>query len=198
MRPLARRLWTTALFGWLWAGPTLVCAAEEAGAEAAPHAGNPWVALLFKFLNLAILAAILYKALKKTVVQGLADRSESVRKELHEARAAKEAAERKYRDYRAKVSHLEDEIRALRDEFRAEGERQKERILREAAEAVDAVARQAAAAGANEVKKAKDELRLELADLSMRLAEELLTQAYTADDQKKAVQQTIHNVERVH
>ena len=154
--------------------------------------------LLFKFVNFAILAAILFKALKKTVTQGLADRSESIRKELHEARQAKEAAEAKYREYKSKVSGLEEEIRRLRDDFRAEGERQKERILQEAAAAAASVSRQAEAAGANEVKKAKDELRLELADLSLRLAEEILSKAYTAADQKKAVEQTIQNVERVH
>lgn len=199
MRPLARRVRNAALSALLWAGPALAVASEApAGAEGGHEAGNPWVSLAFKFLNFAILAAILFKALKKTVVQGLADRSESVRKELHEARAAKDAAEQKYREYKAKVSHLEDEIRQLRDDFRSEGERQKERILRDAAEAAEALARQAAAAGANEVKKAKDALRLELADLSLRLAEELLTKAYTPDDQKNAVQQTIQNVERVH
>jgi F-type H+-transporting ATPase subunit b len=115
-----------------------------------------------------------------------------------EARQAKEAAEKKYREYKDKVSRLEEEIRQMRDDFLAEGERQKERILREAADAAASVTRQAEAAGANEVKKAKDELRLDMAELSIRLAEEILAKAYTADDQKKAVAQTIQNVERVH
>ncbi|NTU60072.1 MAG: ATP synthase F0 subunit B, partial [Deltaproteobacteria bacterium] len=123
---------------------------------------------------------------------------ESLRKELQDARDARAAAEAKYREYKDKVSHLEDEVAKLRDDFKAEGERQKERILKEAAEAAASVARQAEAAGANEVKKAKDQLRLDLADLSVRLAEEIVSKAYTADDQKKAVAQTIQSVERVH
>jgi F0F1-type ATP synthase membrane subunit b/b' len=43
-----------------------------------------------------------------------------------------------------------------------------------------------------------DELRAEVADLAVQLAEEMLAEAYTPEDQKKAVQQTIQDVERPH
>jgi F-type H+-transporting ATPase subunit b len=195
MRRLIRRSWTSLAVACLTLAPVLAVAAEEGGAH---EGGNPWKALTFKTVNFLILLAILFKALKKPVTQGLADRSEGVRRELQEARAAKEEAEAKYREYKQRVSRLEDEIARLRDEFRAEGERQRERILREAQDAAAAVTRQAEAAGANEVKRAKDELRVELADLSVRLAEEILSKAYTPADQKKAVAQTIQNVERIH
>ena len=198
MRSMLKRIGADLAVSLLLLAPTLAVAEEAT--HGGGHGGGPldWKGLLLKTVNFAILLAILFKFLRKPVGQGLQDRSEGVRRELEEARAATEAAEAKYQEYKQKVSRLEEEIRALRDEFRAEGERQKERILREGQEAAAAVARNAEAAGANEVKKAKDELRVEAAELAVRLAEEILSRAYTAEDQKKAVRQTIQNVERLH
>lgn len=180
--------------------PALAVAAEQAGegGGGAHEAGNPWLSLGYKALNFAILLAILFKFLKKPVGDGLRGRADGVRQQLEDARAAKAAAEAKYAEYKQRVANLEQEIQALRAEFRAEGERQTERIAREGQEAAAAVARNAEAAGQNEVKRAKDELRTEVAELAVRLAEEILTRAYTAEDQKKAVRQTIENVERLH
>ena len=195
MRSLCNRIAELAAAALVLA-PTLASAAEQAGHGA--EAANPWVSLGYKTLNFAILLAILFKFLKKPVGDGLRNRADGVRQQLEEARDAKAAAEAKYLEYKQRVANLEQEIQALRAEFRAEGELQRERILREGQEAAAAVARNAEAAGQNEIKRAKDELRMEVAELAVRLAEEILTKVYTAEDQKKAVRQTIQNVERLH
>lgn len=184
-----------ALFGVAVAlAPVATCAAEAAEGEG--H--NPWFALGMKFFNFAILAGILFYFLRKPVAQGLIDRREGIRKALEEARRAKEEAEAKNQEYKARVANLEDEIRGLREDFRAEGERQRDRILAEARKAAEAIRTHAEAAGANEVKRARDQLRGEVADLTVRLAEELLTKAYRPEDQKAALQKTIQNIERRH
>ncbi len=171
--------------------PALAAAAVATGR-------SPVYDLAMKFVNFAILGAILYFALRKTVAQGLVDRRENIRRALEEARLAKAAAEAKYQEYKQKVANLDAETRRLQEDFRAEGERQRERILAEARQAADGVARQAELATANELKRAKDELRAEAATLALTLAEELLAKAYTAEDQQKAVDLTIQSVERVH
>lgn len=196
MRSTLKRVATDLAVASLVLAPTL--ASASAGGEGHGEGGNPWVSLGYKFLNFGILALILYKALKKPVGQGLKDRADGVRQELEDARLAKEAAEAKYREYKDRVANLEQEIQRLRDDFAAEGEVQRQRILREGQEAAASVARNAESAGANEVKRAKDELRVEIAELAVRLTEEILTKAYTADDQKRAVRQTIQNVEKLH
>lgn len=174
----------------LWA-PLTAWASEGTGR-------SPVYDLVMKFVNFGILAGILFYFLRKPVSQGLADRRENIRRELEEARQAKAAAEARYREYKERVANLEAEIRQLRADFETEGERQKERIIAEGRQAAESVRRQAEATGANEVKRARDELRAEVADLAVQLAEELLRKAYTVDDQKKAVQATIANVERIH
>jgi F-type H+-transporting ATPase subunit b len=151
-----------------------------------------------KFINFAVLAGILFYFLRKPVSQGLADRRESIRKELEEALQAKEAAQAKYREYQARVANLEAEVRQLQADFKAEGERQQARIVADAEKAAQTIRRQAEAAADTEVKRASDELRAEAADLAVRLAEQILAKAYTSEDQKKAVALTIQNIEGVH
>ena len=159
---------------------------------------DPWTDLGLKFVNFSILAGGLFYFLRKPVRQALADRHENVRKALEDARKAKEDAEAKLREYGQRVANLEQEINAIRDQVRAEAERQKSQIVAEAQGAADSIRRQAEAAGTNEVKRAQDTLRSEVVELAMKLAQELLTKGYTAQDQKKAVQLTIENVEGIH
>jgi F-type H+-transporting ATPase subunit b len=177
----------------LLALPTLVWAAETgAGGR------DPWVDLGLKFVNFAILVGMLFYFLHKPVRQALADRHQNVRKALEDAREAKEDAEAKLREYRQRVANLEQEVSDIRQQVRSEAERQKEQILAEARTAAEAIRRHAEAAGANEVKRAQDILRTEVVELAMRLAQERLTQSYSAADQDQAVQRTIENVEGIH
>ena len=129
MRSSVKRLWAGCCAAAAILAPAAVRAAEEGGGH---EAGNPWVSLFWKFVNFSILAGGLYFALRKTVSEGLVSRQEAVRKALQEAREAKEAAEAKYREYKDKIARLEEEVRTIHDDFRAEGERQRDRIIREA------------------------------------------------------------------
>lgn len=169
-----------------------------ASAAAGGSGRDPWTDLGLKFVNFAILVGMLFYFLRKPVRQALADRHENVRKALEDARKAKEEAEAKVLEYRQRVANLEREISDIRDQVRAEAERQKDQIMAEAQNAADSIRRQAEAAGTNEVKRAQDILRGEVVDLAMQLAQEILAKGYSAQDQKKAVQRTIENVEGIH
>lgn len=192
-RDAVRRMTGAGLTVVLLFAPALA-AASEAGGEGG---GNPWVALALKFVNFGILAGMLFYFLRKPVAQGLADRRTAIQRELEEALRAKEAAEAKYREFQAKVASLEAEVRQIREDFQAEGERHKSRILAEAEKAAEAIRAHAEAAGANEAKRATDELRAEAGRLAVELAEQLLVKAYTAKDQEQAVKLTIQNIERL-
>lgn len=181
---------------WLLAGavfflPDLVWAAAATGRP-------PLYDLAMKFVNFGILAGGLFYFLRKPVSQALAQRREAIKKELEEALAARDAAQAKLQEYKARVAALESEIQSIQADFQAEGERQKERILADAQNAAASIRRQVEAAAANEVKRATDELRSEAAALAVQLAQELLAKAYTPEDQKKAVELTIQNIGRVH
>lgn len=171
--------------------PGLVWAAADTGR-------SPLYDLAMKFVNFGILAGALFYFLRKPVSQALAQRRDGIKKELEEALAARDAAEAKYQEYKARVAALESEIQSIHADFKAEGERQKERIVADAEKAAASIRRQVEGAAANEVKRATDELRSEAAALAVQLAQELLSKAYTPEDQKKAVELTIQNIARVH
>lgn len=187
------RRWYRTLFlaAALFLAPALAWAAVDTGR-------SPLYDLGMKFVNFGILAGMLFYFLRKPVSQGLAQRRDAIKKELDEALAARDAAEAKYREYKARVAALETEIQTIHADFQAEGERQKARILADAEKAAASISRQVEAAAANEVKRATDELRAEAAALAVQLAQEILSKAYTPEDQKKAVELTIQNIARVH
>jgi F-type H+-transporting ATPase subunit b len=189
---MLRRTLTLALL----AGAVLLL--PSLGWAAAATGRSPLYDLAMKFVNFGILAGGLFYFLRKPVSQALAQRRDGIKKELEEALAARDAAEAKYQEYKARVAALESEIQTIHADFKAEGERQKERILADAEKAAASIRRQVEAAAANEVKRATDELRSEAAALAVQLAQELLSKAYTPDDQKKAVELTIQNIARVH
>ncbi len=172
--------------------PALAWAAEHGGGR------SPWVDLGLKFVNFGILMAILFFALRKTVPQALADRRDNIRRALEEARRAKDAAEAKLREYKERVAHLEDEIARLKADFKAEGERQHERILEDARRAAESIQRQAENTARSELKRARDQLKADAAELAVHLAEEIIRKVYTVEDQKKAVASTVQRIEGLH
>lgn len=159
---------------------------------------HPWLDIVFKFINFAGLIAILYFALRKTVPQALKDRSEGIARELIQALEAKEAAEAKLADYEARVANLEREAVKLKEEFKAEGEAQKARIIKDAELAAETIRRNAEAAGEREIRRITEELRSEAVSEALRLAEEILKKSYGAEDQKKALELTIKKIEGLH
>lgn len=164
----------------------------------AAQASNPWMDIVFKFINFAGLLAILYYALRKSVPQALRDRRESVARELTAALEAKEAAEAKLADYQKRVADLESEAAQLRKDFNAEGELQKAAIIRDAEAAAENIRKNAAAAGEREARRITDELRSEAVRQALALAEEILKKSYSAADQKKAMEETIKKIEGLH
>ena len=190
--PRLFRLKTTITTVCLLALPTVVLASAGGSGR------NPWTDLGFKAVNFAILVGGLFFILRKPISQALRDRHEGVRKALEDARKAKAAADAKAAEYTQRVANLDQEVEEIRTQVRAEAERQKEQIIAEAQTAAESIRRHAEAAGTNEVKRAQDTLRTEVVELAVKLAEELLAKNYTAEDQNKAVQLTIENVEGIH
>lgn len=159
---------------------------------------NPWLDIVLKFVNFAILIGILYYALRKSIPQMLKDRRSSIAQELAGALEAKEAAEAKLADYQKRVADLEQETARLKEEFKAEGEAQKQAILRDAEKAAESIRKNAEAAGEREANRIIDELRTDAVRQALALAEEILKKSYGAADQKAALEETIKRIEGLH
>jgi len=78
---------------------------------------------------------------------------------------------------------------------RKEGEAERERILAEAAEALEKLKRESVLAIEQELKKAKDILQRETANAAVALAEEIISKNITSEDQAKFVTEYLDKLE---
>lgn len=183
----------------------LAISAHAAGHEGAEHheslyavlAENPMPLLkdlLWRVLNFAILLWILIKATGKPIKNYFANRHEVLVQAIDEAKKAKEAAERLYKQYEEKLSRLDDEIKELESRIKADAEAEKQRILTEAEQFVAKVKQQAEQMASQEVLMAKHRLKDEAAKLAMQAAEKMIKENITAADQDKMVENYLEKV----
>jgi F-type H+-transporting ATPase subunit b len=153
---------------------------------------------LWRCLNFGVTFGLLAYFVTKPIRQGLAGRSEGVEKALREAETVKAEAEAKFAEYDRKLSQAEAEIGEIRAGIRREGELERERILASAREMAAKITQEAEKSAANEVAKARAELRQEAARMAIALAEELVTKNFTAADQDRLVNEYMQKMGELH
>ena len=172
-----------------------VLAIASGGGEHHPDSGAQLKDFGWRVVDFALLVGIMVWALKKANVKAsLAERQQQIEKNLGEARAAREAAEAKLKEYTEKLEKANQEVDALRAAMLKEAEAEKQRIIAEAQAAAAKVAVQAAQAADQEVLKARTELRIEAARLAVELAGGKLGAAVQKPDHDRFVQDHLGKV----
>ncbi|MBE7415507.1 MAG: ATP synthase F0 subunit B [Deltaproteobacteria bacterium] len=156
--------------------------------------GDNGSGMVWKVANFIVLAIGVYLVWTKVVNKLLDKRSSEIKTAIEEAQAAKDEAERKAAEYRAKLGLLDARIAEIHNELRAEGESERERIIAEAGKSAERLKEQAKAAAEQEIKKAKIEIREEAARAAVGLAEEILKKEFTPADQDRLVKGYLNNL----
>lgn len=175
------------LIGVALAGAPAGALAAEAGGGGV--FGNPLGGFLAHLINFAILLYILIRFAGPPVRSYLARRREVLERTLAEAAALKADAEARAREYEARLARVDAEIARIREEYRADGEAERARILAEAERAAERLRRQAEVTAEQELAKARAALREEAARLAVELAEQALRREVTPADQSRLVQE---------
>ena len=184
---LDRRLLGALMMVGLTLLPALAIASTDGGhAEEAPSSGMLW-----KVINFSILLVGLYLAWTKSIKGMFIKKRTEIQNGLEEAKAAKEAAEKKIEEYKGKLAGLELRLKETAEEIRREGEAEKERAIAESRAAIERLKEQASFTIEQEVKKAKLEIRREVAGLAVNMARELLGKELKAEDQERLVKGSI-------
>jgi F-type H+-transporting ATPase subunit b len=153
----------------------------------------------WRVLDFGALLALVIWALKKVNVKGtLAARQASIDKALQEAADAKEAAEKKFAEYSAKLAAANKEIDEIYTAIRTEGEAEKVRIIAEARVTAEKIKEQAAQAANQEVFRARTELRAEAVRLAVELAEQSIREKIVQADQDRLVGEYLTKVVELH
>jgi len=178
------------LFLWLF---WLTVAWASAGAEGEGQGAN-WPNFFWRSVNFLVLGGLLYWLLAKKVKAFFTGRREGIRTALAEAETAQEAAERKFREYSAKLDEASAEIEQIGEMIRSQGLSEKERIVAEARKAAEKMKEDTRIRIDQEFSKASQQLRSEAARLSVEMAETLLKKHVQSSDHEAMVKDYIEKV----
>ena len=166
-------------------------AAEEGRGSATDGANE-----LFKWINFAIVAAVLIWLFQKKWPAWFRGNADKISSAISKATAAKEESERQVEEAEAKLANLKQEIAALEAAAKREAAEEGERIRALA----ESDAKKVAIASQAEIEAAERAARLELKALAASLAvdgaESLLAKQLTSAAQESLVDRFVKSLER--
>lgn len=165
-------------------------AAEEGGNAATERANE-----IFKWINFAIVAAVLVWLFRKKLPPWFRGNADKISSAITKATAAREEAERQVREAEAKLTNLKQEIAALEATAKLEAEQEGERLRALA----QSDAKKVGVAAQAEIEAAERAARLELKALAASLAvdgaETLLAKQLTPSAQESLVDSFVKSLE---
>jgi F-type H+-transporting ATPase subunit b len=129
------------------------------------------------------------------VKRAFANRGEEIRREADEARERRAKADAMARDIQSRLARLDDELRAILERAKAEGERQKEEMIAEAKAEAQKILQAARGEVDNRIKHARQELTEYAGELASQRAENILREKITDEDRRKLFAESVHAVE---
>jgi F-type H+-transporting ATPase subunit b len=185
-------------FAWIIVSVLIMAVDVYASAGSGESKGHNWVDFAWRALNFLVLAGFLYWLLAKKIKEFFAGRRDDIKIALEQAMAAKEEAEKKYKEYTAKLEKATEEIAGISEMIKAQGLAEKERILEDAKKAAVKMKEDTQARVEQELKKAGNLLRTEAVKLSVEMAEELLKRNITPADHDIMVKDYLDKVVSKH
>ena len=142
-----------------------------------------------QLINFAALLGIFYFFGKKPITEGLKARRAAVAKEIEEAQRMRREAEERAKTYQAKLERLEEELATTKAALVEAGKGERDRIIKEAEEKAERMARDAKALLEQEAKQMQQDLVRETVELAMRAAEDMLKQKITPADHERLAEE---------
>jgi F-type H+-transporting ATPase subunit b len=152
--------------------------------------------LFWQVLNVALLLAVLIYFARKPVLAYLAERRDTIAKNLEGSAQLLAEAERRLGEWNQKAANLDREVQAIREATRRAAESERDRILADAHASADRIRRSASAVIERELQQARVELRREAADLAVEPAGNLLRELVNESDRTRLIDEFIGRVER--
>ena len=150
--------------------------------------------LIFPLINFLIFLYLIKRFLLPLIRSHLRSRRAEIVSALGEAGESKRSAEALVREYRERLAGLAEETRRIREELRADGERERTKLLREAEELASKMKADTDFIAEQEIKLARQKLRQEIARIAQEAAEKAIRSQLTAADQKRLVEEFLSGV----
>lgn len=158
--------------------PEIAFAAEE---------GNKWGIWLGigKFANLILVVAVLVWVARKPLANFFSSRTQGIHEQLAEAQRARKEAETKLAEMESRMSRLDDEIREIRIAAEKEAQEEYRRLLTAAEQDAEKIIERSKQEIEGITRAAQQELKLHVAELSVKLAEEKIRGEITEVDRQR-------------
>lgn len=173
-----------------------VAQAWASAAEAEHHApsiNQIW----FPLANFLIFGFIIVHYALPPIRNFLRSRRDEVLATVREAAAKKRQAEGIVQDYKARLARVEQEMESIVASLRAEGEREKTKLLIDAQALADNMKVDARFLADQEVKTARQKIREEMANQAEASARELVQRHLSPPDQGRLVEDFIQSIGQV-
>ena len=155
---------------------------DEVAAGKREAATTPYIYVL---INALVLFAIYYYAGKKPIGDGLKARRDTVAKELDEAAKIKAEAKAKLEEYTERLEKLDQELDRMKAELVLAGEKDRDRIVKEAEEKAERMRKDAQFLLDQELKQLRIDLLKYTVDAAAGAAEKVLSTTLTAQDRDR-------------
>lgn len=152
--------------------------------------------LVWPAVNLLILIAALVYFGRRPMQDFFAARQDRIRGDLDAAANALAEAEARHTEWQRKLARLDAEMDRIREQARERAEAERKHILADASAAAERIRRDARSAVDQELRRAREELRHEVAELAVEFAAETLRTRVNDTDRSRLVDDFIETIER--
>lgn len=171
-----------------------VAAWAESGAH--EETGIPR-AVLYAAINFSILAGLLIFFLRKPAKEFFATRATLIRTHISEAQELKTQAQRRYAEIEKRLQGVDGESKKLLETLKQDGALEQGRIVQTAQEQAAALKLTSEKIIGQELRKAKEELKREAVGLAAEMAEKLIRDNISAQDQNRLVNEYLAKMENL-
>ena len=192
----SKRRWFAAIVSVLWLAiaPVLVWAAEEHGGGGGLI--NIDKSLIIQVINFAILLFVLHRLLYKPLMATMQERTNAIKKSLDEAQAARAEAQRQGEENAARLKAAYAEAAAIHEQARKEAAEEQRRLVDAARAESQRMMEQTKAQLDADIRRAREELRREVSEIAVGVAEKLVKKSLRDEDHRRIVDDAIASIGR--
>ncbi len=166
-----------------------------AGGGHGEHHGVPWATLFFSTVNIVIFLVLMSRTLVPALRRMAQERHDRIVAELGEAAAVRAEAQALKEEWERRLAALDGTLAQMRTDAEADAKRERDRILAAAEATAARIRRDAQQAAESELRQLKAQLRGELTQQAIRLAENTVRAQWTPADQQRFVGEFLQQVQ---
>ena len=149
----------------------------------------------FVILNFLVLMALLYGLLWGPITKMLDDRAASIRKDIEQASASREDADKLKARYEQALANARSEASRLRQEKVREGDAEKDKIINQARQEARRITEDARLQVEAALAEARRELRKEVGNISVEIASRILAREVDQNVHRQMIDDFLRNLE---